>query len=578
MSESTVVSTSHPETSTLPSEPLGYERDDEEGYDDALFHILSLLWRRRYFLAAFCAVGVVVAGLVAISIPSWYKSEVVLQARLPRQDPQLQSEVRLDAVTVVQTEADFVRSREIAESVVARLGLAEDPYFAEQRSLLDRALASTGFWHSRPSFSNSSANNIIAADLLNNLQVSNDIKSLLISISYTSTSPEQSARIANAFAEEYLRTREQKAAQQGLADLAATYGPKHPSVLKAEAQLEEVSKAPTVTDNAQILFRAAPPNLPSGPRRPLIVAAAFICSFAAGIILVLILERANTSFRSDAELAIKAKAPCLGIFAEDPTSPGFETALAIVRAAGFGTQSAQPKTLLVTCSVTEEGEILVSTAIAHSLVQMGRRVLLLDLSREAPKTSKSLALKNVLDGLEHHALQLDEPLTVVQSAFDPREDQSCEDQSVVTSRNFSTLLEQAREKCDLLIIAAPPVMMSADALCLGRQADFVLHVVRWNSTHRRAVLAALNRLRNFGIPVDGVILSRVHEREFRETHGCSRGVERLEIIWAQNEISTDCRSLVKSRFGSSFMRFIVYEELLRGVLTADPRSRVPHGQ
>ena len=43
-------------------------------------------------------------------------------------------------------------------------------------------------------------------------------------------------------------------------------------------------------------------------------------------------------------------------------------------------------------------------------------------------------------------------------------------------------------------------MMSADALYLGRQADFVLHVVRWNSTPRRAVLAALERLRNFGIP------------------------------------------------------------------------------
>ena len=140
MSESTVVPTSHPEISTLPSEPIGYERYDEEGYDDDLFRILALLWRRRYFLAAFCAVGVVVAGLVAISIPSWYTSEVVLQARLPRQDPQLQSEVLLDAASVIQTEVDLVRSREIAEGVVARLGLAKDPNFAEHE-LARRALA-----------------------------------------------------------------------------------------------------------------------------------------------------------------------------------------------------------------------------------------------------------------------------------------------------------------------------------------------------------------------------------------------------------------------------------------------------
>ena len=113
--------------------------------------------------------------------------------------------------------------------------------------------------------------------------------------------------------------------------------------------------------------------------------------------MALILERANTSFRSEAELAFRAKAPCLGILAEDQTV--FESARAIVMAARIGTQSAQPRTLLVTSSVTKEGEILVGTAIAQSLVQMGRRVLLLDLSREAAKTSKSPTLENVLDGI-----------------------------------------------------------------------------------------------------------------------------------------------------------------------------------
>ena len=113
----------------------------------------------------------------------------------------------LDAASVIQTEVNLIRSREIAEGVVTRLGLAKDPNFAEHSSLLNRALALITFWHSRPSFSNSSVNSLIAARLLKNLDVTNDPKSLLIRISYTSTSPEQSARIANAFAEEYLRTR-----------------------------------------------------------------------------------------------------------------------------------------------------------------------------------------------------------------------------------------------------------------------------------------------------------------------------------------------------------------------------------
>ena len=94
-------------------------------------------------------------------------------------------------------------------------------------------------------------------------------------------------------------------------------------------------RAPSVSDSAQILAWASPPVLPSGPNRRLIVAVAFICSFAAGIVLVLILERANTSFRSDAELATEAKAPCLGMFAEGSAGPSFETARAIAMAAGL---------------------------------------------------------------------------------------------------------------------------------------------------------------------------------------------------------------------------------------------------
>jgi Mrp family chromosome partitioning ATPase len=496
-------------TLTPPSEPLGYERyDDEEGHDYDGFRILTLLWRRRYFVAAICAVGVVVASLAALIMPSWYTSEVVIQARLPRKDPQRPSDVFLDAASVLQSEVSAIGSPEIAEGVVARLDLAKDPNFAEHSSLLSRALAFATFWHSRPDFSNASANGIIAAGLLQDLMVTNDPKSLVIRISYRSTSPEQAAQIANAFAEEYLRTQEQKAAQRRLADLASVYGPKHPAVLKAQAQLEEALKETSVSDSAQILAWASPPVLPSGPNRHLIVAVAFISSFAAGIVLVLILERANTSFRSDTELAVEAKAPCLGMFAEGAAGPSFETARAIVIAAGVGVQSPQAKILLVTCSVTEEGEFLVSTAIARSLVQMGKRALVIDLSGKAPRASNARRLKRVLNALEHHPLSLAKKLSILRGTL-----ATSGNQSPLTSPSFPRLLEQAREQCDLVIIATPPVMISADALYLGRYADFVLHVVRWNSTPRRAVLAALERLRNFGTPVDGVILSRMHEKE-----------------------------------------------------------------
>src|SRR5262245_35990991 len=108
---------SHPESSMLPSEPIGYERYDKEGYDDDFYRVLARVlapvWRRRYLVAAFCAVGVLVGGLVATFKANQYTSEVVLQARLTQDDPrdgQLPTEIFIDAASilrVVQTEVDL---------------------------------------------------------------------------------------------------------------------------------------------------------------------------------------------------------------------------------------------------------------------------------------------------------------------------------------------------------------------------------------------------------------------------------------------------------------------------------------
>src|SRR5262245_16550054 len=196
------------------------------------------------------------------------------------------------------------------------------------------------------------------------------------------------------------------------------------------------------------------------------------------------------------------------MFPEGSAGPSSETAAAIGIAAGLGAPSPPSKILLITCSMADEGEFLVSTAIARSLVLMGKRALVVDLSGNAPPAPNTRTLKRVLNALENHPLKLAKKLTVLHGAL-----ATLANQSPITSPNFPLLLEQAREQCDLVIIATPPVMISADALYLGQYADFVLHVVRWNSTPRRAVLAALERLRNFGILVDGVILSRVHEKE-----------------------------------------------------------------
>jgi Mrp family chromosome partitioning ATPase/capsular polysaccharide biosynthesis protein len=498
-------------------------------YEAYAFTTLALLWRRRRVIAGFCVAALVIAGLVTIFMNNRYTAEVLIQVRLAREDQKPQPgtvtpppAIAIDAMSVIETEARIIRSRVIAKRVVARLELTKDPAFAVRDSLATRAfglLMSMWPWSDTPP--SPSAENLIAATLMRNLTVTNDPKSYLIAVSYSSTSAERSARIANAFAEEYLRTRSEAEARREFSDLAATYGPQHPILLSAQAKLDEALRRPHVSDSAQLVMLAEPIALPSGPNRPVIVGLALLGAFVVGIVVVLLLERADNGFRTDTELATETDLRCLAILPEisraDPDASAVysEAARAIAAADGLAKPPMDSKVVLVTSSVPGEGKSLLSVTLAHTLIDMGRRTLIIDVSPKHPTSGASTtseALEQVLTAIDLGLPSL-ERQQAQRFSFLSRTSGMDGSHKLVTCPAFSKLLTQARNLYEVVLIEAPAVMLFADALYLGRSADLVLHVVRWNSTPRRTVAAALQRMRNFGIRIDGVVLSRVDQEE-----------------------------------------------------------------
>ena len=279
------------QVNALTSEGKSVHQRREWQDDDHVFTLLPLLWRRSGLIAGFCLVGVVLAALIAGLVPNRYTADAVIKARLFSADQAGQSGIALNAGSMIETEARLLAtSRPIAHRVVARIALTDDPSFAFHTSLSARARdLLTSVW---PTFDNRPARskeNLIVDELMRNLTVTNDLRSYLIKISYTSTSPEQSAQIANAFAEEYIRARRESSALQELEDLAAKYGPKHPKSLVARAELEQGSRS-DMGDDPQLLLRAEPPDIPSTPDWRLVLGLAFVGSFAAAILFVFMRE------------------------------------------------------------------------------------------------------------------------------------------------------------------------------------------------------------------------------------------------------------------------------------------------
>lgn len=183
--------------------PELYLEEESEGE----FHLsqwIEVIQRRRWLLVATALVVLSFAIANYIMTPKAYQATAVIQ--IERRTPAivsiealLSSETILDAQSFLPTQYRLLSSRGLAERVVRRLRLAENPEFNPPRAALpeddpaprtvaddDVALA----WHARR--------------LLGGLTVNPVRNTRLVELSYRSHSPALAAQVANAFAEEYI--------------------------------------------------------------------------------------------------------------------------------------------------------------------------------------------------------------------------------------------------------------------------------------------------------------------------------------------------------------------------------------
>ena len=80
---------------------------------------------------------------------------------------------------------------------------------------------------------------------------------------------------------------------------------------------------------------------------------------------------------------------------------------------------------------------------------------------------------------------------------------------LLNSINMRRLLRELAADYDWIILDLSPVMAVADARLLTTLADKTVFVVRWAKTRRETALLAVDRLREAGADIAGVVLVRV---------------------------------------------------------------------
>jgi capsular exopolysaccharide synthesis family protein len=281
--------------------------------------------------------------------------------------------------------------------------------------------------------------------------------------------------------------------------------------------------------HARVIDPAVITRVPIKPKKSLIVLLAVVVSGIVGVALAFLQDSLNNTVRTPDDVEGKLRAAMLGFlplvknnkstnafegFISD-SKGNFAEAIRTIRTGLMLSSLDEPhKITLITSSVPNEGKSTVSLNLAEAIGQM-ERVLLIDADMRRPTLAKtmglprsSLGLSNLVVGtatLKECVRSIEgSTVDVITSGVVP-----ANPLELLSSKRFGGVLQKLGEHYDRIIIDSAPTHAVSDSLVLSSYADAVVYVVKADETPASLAVKGLQRLREVGAPITGVVLNKV---------------------------------------------------------------------
>lgn len=286
------------------------------------------------------------------------------------------------------------------------------------------------------------------------------------------------------------------------------------------------------SNNISVIDRAQVPTSRFKPDLELNLAIGLLLGLSLGVGAAFLLEYLDDTVKTPADIEDRLKLTVLGIVPKltrqtpveavrDRRSAFSESYLSVRTALEFSTDSGVPQILLVSSAGAGEGKTTSALTLARNFAQMGKRTLLIDGDLRNPSLHKLLemrtdsGLSNLLAGsgsgigggagtLAEVARDTDEELLSVILAG-PLPPNPAE---LLSGPRLGSLLAEASQRYDLVIVDGPPVIGLADAPILANAADATIMVVQSGKTRVATAQAAVKRLRAARARVLGGLLTQ----------------------------------------------------------------------
>ena len=207
------------------------------------------------------------------------------------------------------------------------------------------------------------------------------------------------------------------------------------------------------------------------------------------------------------------------IVENDPKSPISEIYRTLRTNIQFMSSKDHLKALLVTSTIPGEGKSWVSSNLAVTFAQAGKKVILLDADMRLGRqysifgVSPIPGLSNYLSGIYDDYYSNDDlsrylqKTTVKNLYVIPSGNVPPNPSELLASEYMINLVDRLKNVCDILIVDGPPTSIVSDPLIISRIVDSTIVVVANNKTKRDALKKVIDNIQNIGGKVSGIVMN-----------------------------------------------------------------------
>jgi polysaccharide biosynthesis transport protein len=264
---------------------------------------------------------------------------------------------------------------------------------------------------------------------------------------------------------------------------------------------------------------------PSSPNVTLNLVLGAVVGLIFGVGIAFFLEYLDTSVKSLEDVEKYLQVPVLAVIPKDVgilhkqsgMSPDSEAYRILRTNIEFNRKNPEDNAITVVSGGAGEGKSTTLVNLAYICAQGGYTTLMIDADLRRPRLHTFFDINNSVGLTNYLTTELMLEDVILQTPVDnlyfmPSGILPADAAGILNSRRMSELIQDVKQRFDLVLVDSPPILGVSDASVLASEVDLTMIVVQHRKLPRNMLLRVKQAVENVGGNVIGVVLNNVDVR------------------------------------------------------------------